>query len=413
VNRKSFFRVLEQHHTSESDPDVTEQIRNVLTSLGSRPVRSEKPENPNDDSAELVEDLLSSLFPGFTFQAQPKAGDNEAAPALHAEGFTRKPGSADVASTSGPLDPSPTQESMPPVKPTATETDQVPDRTTSLSSIERIRNNLTKLQADFALPTELDHYAPCADDHDDTASVLSISSSDFTKLIPYTSTNKPVYKYEQEMNGLLEGLDRIESHGDTEVRDKRKEVVKAVERALEGVEHVVGEVVKKRLSLVVPTTPATEELLKGFDVDEEEVVLVSAEDKDDAPVVVDDVAAPEESTHTHLEAVVAVSMKEYSPPEESIPESGTPVVPDNVAATPHDESSQPDIGPSTSTSASESVELSFTITELAEPRVAASDTLLLAEEVPPRSPVKQAQLIESDIEDGVLVLDDDWSEIEN
>lgn len=35
------------------------------------------------------------------------------------------------------------------------------------------------------------------------------------------------------------------------VRDKGKEVVKAVEKVLGGAEHVVGEAVEKRLSLVV------------------------------------------------------------------------------------------------------------------------------------------------------------------
>jgi len=44
------------------------------------------------------------------------------------------------------------------------------------------------------------------------------------------------------------------------VRDKRKEGVRAVERALEGVEHIVGEAVKERRLLVAPTSPTTEEV---------------------------------------------------------------------------------------------------------------------------------------------------------
>ena len=58
-----------------------------------------------------------------------------------------------------------------------------------------------------------------------------------------------MYKYEHELNRLMEGLDRTESRGDAEVRDKRKGVVKAIERVLEKVKCVV-EVVEKRLLLV-------------------------------------------------------------------------------------------------------------------------------------------------------------------
>ena len=61
-----------------------------------------------------------------------------------------------------------------------------------------------------------------------------------------------MYKYKYVLNGLLERLDRIDSHGDAEVREKRKEVVKAVESALEEVECADGEAVEKRLSLAAP-----------------------------------------------------------------------------------------------------------------------------------------------------------------
>ena len=136
-------------------------------------------------------------------------------------------------------------------EPTATETERTrADRAAALSSVEHIRNDLTKLRVDFTLPAELDHYAPSTGDHDEVAPVSSASSSGLTKLIPYTSTNKLVYKYESELNRLMEGLDRTESCGDAEVRDKRKGVVKAIERVLEKVKCVVGEVVEKRLSLV-------------------------------------------------------------------------------------------------------------------------------------------------------------------
>lgn len=63
---------------------------------------------------------------------------------------------------------------------------------------------------------------------------------------------------------------------------KRKEVVNDVESVLEEVERVVGEVVGKRLSLV---TPATEESIKGFEVDKDMVVPSSTAKQ----ITVDDV----------------------------------------------------------------------------------------------------------------------------
>ena len=418
---------MKQHHANESDPSVAEQISNILSPLGSRAVHSEEPEKLNSDSTKLVEEFLSPLFPGLVFRAKSEAGDDKTDPALHPGGHGESTQKSGTVVSSGSPDPSPNKESTSLANLDATDMEHVPDRATSLSCIEHIRNNLTKLQTDFVLPTELDHYAPSADDHDDAASVSSVSSSDLTKLIPYTSTNKPIYKYEHELSGLLEELDRVESHGDVEVRDKRKEAVKAVERALEGVEHAVGEAVKERLSLVSPTPAVAEKSLKGFDVDEdvtEEPVLTSVEEQVDAPGVIDDVAALKESPPTHPGAVVTDSVRESSLAEGIIPEFNTPVVPDDTATTLDGESSlnHSDVGPSTSTPVPESVELSLDGIELMEPQlpseeVEASDTFLLAEELLPRSPVKQARLIESDIEDGVLVLDDDeksdWSEIEN
>lgn len=107
-----------------------------------------------------------------------------------------------------------------------------------------------KLRVDFTLPAELDYYAPSTGDHDEVASVSSALSSGLTKVIPYTSIDKSVYKYEHELNRLMEEPDRTESRGDAEVRDKGKGVAKAIERILEEVECDVGEVIEKRLSFV-------------------------------------------------------------------------------------------------------------------------------------------------------------------
>ena len=124
------------------------------------------------------------------------------------------------------------------------------DHIIALSSVEYIQTTLTNLQKEFVLPTELDHYPLSTDDRNETASAASTSSSELTKLIPYTKANEPVYKYESELNSLLEELDRIDSHGDAGVRERTAETVQAVEKALEGIEDVIGETVGKRLSLI-------------------------------------------------------------------------------------------------------------------------------------------------------------------
>jgi hypothetical protein len=422
--------------------EPTESIQDTVPPTDSHPVHSKKPADRNEESAKLVEDILSSLLPGLIFHAQsaasaetdqPKTADNgkgetRAVDLEERRESARNPGSANAASASGSSNSSPIKETAPSVEPTVTETEQARvDRASSLSSVEHIRNSFTKLQTDFSLPAELDHYTPSTDDRDETASVSSASSRDLTRLIPYTSANKPVYKYEHELNGLLEELDRIDSHGDTEVRERRKEVVKAVERALEGVERVVGEVVEKRLSLVGPSTTVIEESLKGFDVDDivDEVSSTSAEEPVDAPIVTDHIDAPEQSTPEQPEAVVAVSVERSSPEKEAIPESNTLVASDDTTTTPHAELplTEPDFGLPTSTATPELTRLAVIEPESTEPRLPAEeeesvDTFLLPEKVSPPSPAKKRWEIESDIDDEVLVLDSDeeksdWSEIEN
>ena len=97
-----------------------------------------------------------------------------------------------MANTSGSPN-SPAGEATPSTEPDVAEPEQAQvDHTIAFSTIEQIRNSLTKLQNDFAIPAELDHYAAEAEDHDETVSVSSVSSSDLTKLIPYTNKNKPV-----------------------------------------------------------------------------------------------------------------------------------------------------------------------------------------------------------------------------
>jgi BAG domain len=121
-------------------------------------------------------------------------------------------------------------------------------RTTALSSTQQIQTELNSLKSEFQLPATLDHYSTSALDSDDAVSVSSIAS-DMSRLIPHTANNASVHAYENTLGSLLERLDSIESGGDSEVREARREVVKAVEGALEAVKSAVEDEIAKRADL--------------------------------------------------------------------------------------------------------------------------------------------------------------------
>ncbi|KAH9043335.1 hypothetical protein EDB85DRAFT_938726 [Lactarius pseudohatsudake] len=89
-----------------------------------------------------------------------------------------------------------------------------------LTAIRAVRNQLSTLESTFKFPVDLDF----------DQSVLGISPN-----------NAPLRAHENMLNGLLEHLDAIESDGDEEVRNTRREVVREVEKALEGLERRVSE----------------------------------------------------------------------------------------------------------------------------------------------------------------------------
>jgi len=74
-----------------------------------------------------------------------------------------------------------------------------------------------------------------------------------------------VRAYEYALNGLLEKLDAMESDGNEEIRDARREAVKEVEKALEDVERKVKERAPR-----ATTSEVTKEEVKGYDVESEE-----------------------------------------------------------------------------------------------------------------------------------------------
>ena len=116
----------------------------------------------------------------------------------------------EIASTSGGA-ASPTSSSV---------SAGVPEPVSPLTSIRAVRTQFSALESAFKFPPILDF------DHSELAA---------------TSNNAPVRAYENALNGFLERLDAIESDGNEEVRDVRREVVREVERALEEVERKVKE----------------------------------------------------------------------------------------------------------------------------------------------------------------------------
>jgi len=443
VKREPVADALKQRLSTESDSNITEPIQNILSSLEPRSVQSEGPKDPGEDGAKLIENLLSSIYPGLVFlaQSQPTPLTERVQPSVS----DKWKGKARAVDVKGPLKPAPKPESAgepfadilrhamelsksttarqspdeagpsgsspsspPSTRPAVIEREQAQiDRAIALSSVEHIQDTLTKLQTDFTLPTELDHYTRSTDGRDETASVSSFSSN-LAKLISYTSAKKSVYKYENELNGLLEELDRIDSHGDAEVREKRKEVVKAVEKALEGVEHVVSEVVEKRVSLVSAATSATEEPLKVFDADEGITKVAPAQEQVDTPVVVDTVTVPEASTPVQAEETVAETA------EGALPEPNAPTEPTPTGS---------DVAASTATITPASVELMSvtehepTMYQVEADATETADTFLSPERVSTPSPAKKPQEIDNDTDEEIIVLDSDaekgnWSELE-
>ncbi|CCM05926.1 uncharacterized protein FIBRA_08164 [Fibroporia radiculosa] len=100
-------------------------------------------------------------------------------------------------------------------------------RRESLGAIKEIEDTLRALEASFVLPDHLDFSPSPSDLHKKLGAENGLT---------YTPNNTVVHSYEHSLNKLLERLDSIDSRGDFEVRGRRREVVKEVERALREVE---------------------------------------------------------------------------------------------------------------------------------------------------------------------------------
>jgi hypothetical protein len=105
-----------------------------------------------------------------------------------------------------------------------------------MKRLREIESCFYALEDEFAFPGKLDFVSPSSP----TARTTPVSTpASVTSQLAYTATNHPVRYYEQGLTGLLAQLDSIESNGSEEVRNKRKEVVRKVEHALEELEQRV------------------------------------------------------------------------------------------------------------------------------------------------------------------------------
>lgn len=117
----------------------------------------------------------------------------------------------------------------------------VPQPASPLITIRAMRSQFCALESAFKFPPILDF------DHSELA---------------VTPNNAPVRAYEHALNGLLEQLDAIESDGDEEVRNVRRDVVREVESALEDVEQKVREQTPQ-----APVPEVTKEEVNGYEVE--------------------------------------------------------------------------------------------------------------------------------------------------
>lgn len=175
-----------------------------------------------------------------------------------------------------------------------------PQPISPLTTIRAVRNQLSNLESTFKFPTALDF----------DQSVLAVSPN-----------NAPLRTYESSLNGFLEQLDAIESDGDDEVRNARRDVVREVEKALEDLE--------RKISSHTPTPQVSKGVeVEGYDVETEEAEAPAVKD---VPVEATSAEGAETTVPGRSDAVSPVDVDvdlaisgEYLPPLPVV-ESSEPV----------------------------------------------------------------------------------------
>ena len=116
-------------------------------------------------------------------------------------------------------------------------------RQRALASIAEVLTQFEQFKSNFSPPSQLDYRGATADDvipipvsepfvHASSIPPSSGDSADTTdtsKLLAYTPNNKVVLEYIENLNRLVDRLDRIESGGHAGVREQRKQMIRNVE----------------------------------------------------------------------------------------------------------------------------------------------------------------------------------------
>ncbi|KAL0574443.1 hypothetical protein V5O48_007507 [Marasmius crinis-equi] len=137
----------------------------------------------------------------------------------------------------------------------------------SLKSIESLSRKFHDLKSSFTFPPVVDFQIIIPEQHvsipmhDLTSSSaqaalrsagLNMSTVDRISLpkLAYTHANAPLHGYVESLNRLLTSLDGVESFGEKRVRERRKEVVRAVEAEAARIEDVCKEGWRKWVSIL-------------------------------------------------------------------------------------------------------------------------------------------------------------------
>jgi hypothetical protein len=142
--------------------------------------------------------------------------------------------------------------------------------TTAFDALDRINSTLLTLTSSFTLP-RIDFSSPASSSSD------SRPSSPTTR-IPYTPANQPVHAHEAALGKLLDELDAVESEGNDEVRLRRKELVRNVEKKLAELDEAVEAQRREWRAAAVPVSEVNAEVRGSAPVDapsQEDIVSVA------------------------------------------------------------------------------------------------------------------------------------------
>ncbi|KAH9943777.1 hypothetical protein B0H21DRAFT_748018 [Amylocystis lapponica] len=103
-----------------------------------------------------------------------------------------------------------------------------------LRTVSALCARFDSLRNSFIVPPELDFMAP------EGTVPVSTTTEEGHPALAYTSTNRPLHAYDEELTRVLSALDAVESHGNARVRAARRDLVRAVEREAERLEQWKG-----------------------------------------------------------------------------------------------------------------------------------------------------------------------------